>query len=242
MTYNEEANIARCIESVRGVADEIFVLDSFSSDDTVAIAQQLGARVAQHEFKSYAGQRRLMVSMATHDRIFTLDADEYLSDELKVSVLAAKEQFTHDAYTSNRRSSIGHTWLRHGSWYPDKKIRMFDRRKAAVSGDDVHESIETHAGARIAHLQGDLLHQADENIHARYEKVNKYTTRAAVELYAKGKRGAWWRVWLKPIVRFISSYIFRLGWLDGFYGYVVAKSEAHYVWLREVKLLELGKK
>jgi glycosyltransferase involved in cell wall biosynthesis len=241
MTYNEATNIARAITSVRDIVDEVLVLDSFSTDDTVTIAQELGARVAQNKFESYATQRRLMVSMATHDHILTLDADECLSDELKASIVSASKELAFDIYTSNRLSSIGDTWLRHGNWYPDKNVRLFDRRKAEVAGHDVHESIQPKPGARIAHLKGDLLHYADEDINARYDKVNKYSTRAANELFAKGKSASLFRIYIKPAVRFLSGYIFKCGFLDGKLGYAVAKSEAKYVWLRETQLMKLYK-
>ncbi len=240
MAFNEEANIGRCLQSVQGIADEVFVLDSFSTDRTVEIARSFGARVERHPFSSYANQRRRMFELASHDWILTLDADEYLSEELKTSIVNARPGKLVDAYTSNRRSKIGNKWLAHGSWYPDRKIRMFDRRKVKVEGFDVHESIEPNPEARVAHLSGDLMHLADESLHTRYQKVNRYSTKAAEGLFQKGRKGSWLRICIKPCVRFISVYFIRLGLLDGFYGYAVARSEAHYVWLREVKLLEMG--
>jgi glycosyltransferase involved in cell wall biosynthesis len=240
MTYNEEANIERCLKSVQGLGDEILVLDSYSTDETVTLARKMGARVEQHPFDYYADQRRRLIQLAQHDWILMLDADEYLSDELRTSVLAISDN-SIDAFTSNRRSKIGTTWLGHGSWYPDRKIRMFDRKKVSLTGADVHETLIPVGQARIGHLQGDLMHLADEGIHSRFQKVNYYSSRAAEGLFKQGRRWKLWRIFIKPFIRFISVYFVRLGLLDGYYGYIVAKSEAHYVWLREVKLWELWK-
>ncbi len=239
MTYNEEKNIATCLLSVQGLSDDVLVLDSYSTDATCDIARSLGARVEQFPFDTYAGQRRRMIQMAKHDWILTLDADEYLSPELRKSVAESSAHNWFDGYTSNRKSRIGSKWLNHGSWYPDRKIRMFDRKKVSLEGIDVHESLEPHADAHIGHLEGDLMHHADDNIHTRYEKVNKYSSRAAEGLYHQGIKTNFLKICCKPIIRFLSVYIIRKGMLDGYYGYVVAKSEAHYVWLREIKLEEL---
>lgn len=239
MTYNEEENIGRCLQSVTGLGDEIFILDSFSTDGTVVLAKKMGARVEQFPFDTYADQRRRMIQMAKNDWTLILDADEYLSDELRTSIIALKNEFSFDAYTSNRKSKIGTTWLNHGSWYPDKKIRMFDRRKITVIGYDIHETLKPITSARIGHLHGDLLHLTDQNIESRFQKVQYYSTRAAEGLFRQGKSWSLWRILFKPGIRFISIYFIRMGILDGYYGYIVAKSESNYVWLREVKLWEM---
>ncbi|MDQ3015699.1 MAG: glycosyltransferase family 2 protein [Bacteroidota bacterium] len=239
MTYNEEKNISQCLRSVEGLSNDVLVFDSYSTDNTVELASSLGARVEQFTFDTYADQRRRMIRMAKHDWILTLDADEFLSPELKASILQSAGSENFDGYTSNRKSKIGARWMNHGSWYPDSKIRMFDRRKFSVEGYDVHETIVPVSNAKVGHLEGDLMHHADEDIQARYEKVNRYSTRAAEGLFHIKKRTNFLKIFFKPCVRFISVYLIRKGIFDGYYGYVVAKSEAHYVWLREVKLSEL---
>jgi glycosyltransferase involved in cell wall biosynthesis len=239
MAYNEEASIERCLRSVAGMGDEILVLDSFSTDHTAEIAKACGARVVQHPFTSFADQRRELIRLASHDWIFILDADECVSDELRSSVMTERANKSVDAFTSNRRNQIGYTWLRHGSWYPDRKIRMFDRRKVTVAGHDIHESIQPLAEARIGHLEGDLLHYADTGISSRFQKVNSYSTRAAAGLFRQGRTANLLRILFKPFIRFFSVYVLRLGFLDGYYGFIIARSEAHYVWLREIKLWEL---
>jgi len=238
MTYNEESNIERCLKSVARLGDEVLILDSYSTDRTVEIARKLGARVEQYPFDSYADQRRRLIQLAKHDWILILDADEYLSEELKNSISKESGNNSFDAFTSNRRNKIGTKWLNHGSWYPDKKIRMFDRRKISVAGYDIHETLVPISDVKIGHLTGDLMHHGDENIDARFQKINRYSTRAADGLYKQDVRSSLLKILVKPLSRFISVYFFRLGFLDGYYGYVVAKSEAQYVWLREVKLWE----
>ena len=239
MTYNEELNIERCLKSVTGIGDEILVLDSFSTDQTVELARKHGARVEQFPFDTYVNQKERMIQMANSNWVLSIDADEYLSDELKSSIRNAMTEKLFDGYTSNRRNKIGNKWLKHGSWYPDKKIRLFDRRKVFIVGKDPHDVMQPVSDARIGHLNGDLMHLSDENITSRYKSVNMHSTRAAEALFKKGIRGSFLRRMFKPAIRTFVSYIIRLGFLDGFYGWVVAKSEGHYVWLREVKLMEM---
>lgn len=242
MTYNEEDNIERCLKSVEGLGEEILVLDSFSTDNTIDIARSMGARIEQFPFDSYVQQKARMIQMADSNWVFSIDADEYLSLELKNSIIQARKEEKFDAYTCNRRNKIGNTWLRHGSWYPDRKIRFFDRRKVSIIGKDPHDVMQPIAGAKIGHLHGDLMHTGDENITSRYKTINAHSTRAAEALYSSGVKPAFGRMLWKPLLRFISSYILRLGFLDGYYGWIIAKSESHYVWLRESKLWELWKK
>jgi glycosyltransferase involved in cell wall biosynthesis len=239
MTYNEEENLERCLRSVQGLGDELLVLDSYSTDSTVDIARRFGARVEKFPFDSYVQQKARLIQMADSNWVFTIDADEYVSEELKQSILAARDTKSFDGYTSNRRNRIGDRWLRHGSWYPDKKIRLFDRRKVSIIGKDPHDIMQPMPGVRIGHLKGDLMHLSDEDITSRYHTINKHSSRAASALYAEGKNASWWRMYFKPSFRFISSYLIRLGFLDGYYGWIIALSEAHYVWLREIKLWEM---
>ncbi|MEO5905510.1 MAG: glycosyltransferase family 2 protein [Saprospiraceae bacterium] len=239
MTYNEEANIERCLQSTDGLGDEILVLDSFSTDQTVELAKRFGARVEQFPFDSYIHQKERMIQMAKHDWVLSIDADEYLSPELKTSIQKAKSDHSFDGYTSNRRNKMGDRWMKYGSWYPDRKIRFFDRRKVSIIGNDPHDVMQPIANVRIGHLEGDLMHLSDENISSRYKTIEKHSTRAAEALFANGIRSNLFRILVKPFLRFIGAYVFKLGLLDGYYGWIVAKSEGHYVWLREVKLCEL---
>ena len=239
MTYNEEDNIERCLSSVAGLGDEILVLDSYSTDHTVDIAKSMGARIEQFPFDSYVQQKARMIQMANSNWVLSIDADEYLSNELRASIEAVRNEKGFDGYTSNRRNKIGEKWLNHGSWYPDRKIRLFDRRKVTIVGKDPHDIMQPIAGARIGHLKGDLMHLSDADITSRYNTINKHSIRAAEALLREGKSFSFLRIMFKPFIRFFTSYFIRLGFLDGYYGWIIAKSEAHYVWLREVKLWEM---
>jgi glycosyltransferase involved in cell wall biosynthesis len=236
MTYNEEQNLPRCLESVIGIGEEIFILDSYSTDRTVDIAKSFGGRVEQHAFGSYVEQKKRLVEKATHDWVFCIDADEYLSDELRNSILQAKANNHHDGYCNNRRNKIGDRWINHGSWYPDRKLRLFDRRKVKITGQDPHDVMLPDEDARIGFLKGDLMHIADIDFSSRYRSNDKHSTRAAEALFAKGKKTNRLRMLYKPVGRFVASFFIRLGFLDGYYGWFVAKSEAQYVWMREAKL------
>lgn len=241
ITLNEEANLERCIQSVAGIADEILVLDSHSTDGTVALAQRLGARVISQSFLGHREQKAKAIELATHDCVLSLDADEALSPELANAIMNAKNNWTHDGYYVNRLNRIGGQWIRHGGWYPDRKMRLFNRRSYVIAGVNPHDRFDPAPGATTTRLHGDLLHYTNDDLDSRVATINKFSTIAAQAFHKEGKRGNYWRIIVKPTARFISEYLFKSGWRDGFYGYFIAKTSAQYVWLREVKLKSLGK-
>lgn len=239
ITYNEAANIARCLDSARGVVDEMLVVDSFSEDDTVAIAETKGARVLQHEFAGYIEQKRYAIEQAVNERVLLLDADEALDEALRVSIQQVREHWTHPCYTMNRMSTLGNRWIRHGAWYPDRKMRLFERSQYEIVGINPHDKFVPRPGTTQQHLRGDILHYTNDGLEDRIATINKFSTVAAEAYAQKGKRGSLLRVLFKPGLRFFSEYVLRRGFLDGFYGYFIARTSAQYVFLREVKLLEL---
>jgi glycosyltransferase involved in cell wall biosynthesis len=240
ITYNEEENIRRCIASAAPVADEIVVLDSFSTDHTVEVAKELGAIVHQQAFTGYGAQKNAATALATHDYILFLDADELLSEELLASIRQEKEKgFTADGYTMNRLSNYCGKWIRHGSWYPDRKVRLVNRHKASWSLDIVHESLQITSGAAPGHLKGDLLHYTYATVDQHMEKNNKYSRLSAQLLYQKGKSATPVKLIFSPFWAFFSSYILRGGFLDGWYGWVIAINIAHLTFLKYIKLYQL---
>jgi glycosyltransferase involved in cell wall biosynthesis len=241
MTLNEAENLPRCLNSVAGLWDELFILDSFSSDRTLDIARSFGARVEQHEFGTFYEQRSRLIQWAKHDRILLLDADEWLSPELRQSIASKLDGELADTYFINRLNRIGQTWIRHGNWYPDRKVRLFDRRKIEHIDDDPHDRIEPIADASIGYIHGDILHQADRDLSDRFSVITRYSERAAQSYYKRGKKTSLARMYFKPLGRFLTGYIIRGGFLDGYYGWFIARSEAIYVWMREVRLWELHK-
>ena len=226
ITRNEERNIARCLDSVREVADDVLVMDSFSDDGTREICLSRGVRFEQHAFDGYTQQKNRAVALARYDFILSLDADEALSEELKASVLQAKKNPKADVYLMNRLTNYCGTWIRHGGWYPDRKHRLYDRRKARWAGDYVHEKLETGPGSRTAYLKGDLLHYSFYTGEEHRQQALKFSELAARSLFASGKKSSWLKMRYKPLSRFVKGYIFQLGFLDGAAGFAIARISA----------------
>ncbi len=238
ITLNEAHQIERCIRSILPVSDEVIVLDSFSTDDTAAIAQQVGARVYQHHFDGYGPQKNRAISFARHDWILNIDADEALSPELTQSILEAKRNFTHDAYSCNRRTNYCGKWIRYCGWYPDRLIRLWHKEKAGVTSDNVHERFLLLSGSQAGFLKGDLLHYSFATISDHLKKIEQYSeigARAAIE---KGKKCSLLKLWLLPKWIFFTIYIIRLGILDGYYGYVISKNSAFAAFIKYLKIRE----
>lgn len=239
ITYNEQHNIGRCIESVKALADEIIVLDSYSTDNTVEIARGLGAIIYREKFRGYIGQKNFAMQLASHNYILSLDADEALDDELSASILQAKENFLHRAYRMNRCTSYCGRFMRHGLWYPDKKIRLFDRRIAKWGGLNPHDKIELHEGFTFHHLKGNILHYAFDTTEDLIWRNNRISSIAAMSLYNTGRRSSWYKMLVRPTWAFVNGYFFRLGFLDGFEGFSFAVNTSHQVFLKYSKLYKL---
>lgn len=240
MTFNEEANIANCLQSMRSVVDELVVYDSFSTDQTVSLSTSLGAVVYQHEFESFPAQRNRAIQSTSHDWVLLLDADETLSDQLINEIQKIKNTGSPvQGFWINRLNRIGDIWIRHGSWYPDKKMRLFNKHHVEFKGMDPHDIIDVKAGSSSDRLKGNILHAAAKDFASRFPVLDKHSTRAATAYFEKGKKGSWLRMCIKPFARFIAGYIVKGGFMDGTLGWMIARSEAYYVWMREAKLWEL---
>lgn len=237
ITFNEEANIARCLQALGGVADEVLVVDSFSTDGTVAISQHHGARVVQHAFAGYVEQKNFATDQAQFDHVLQLDADEVLTDELRQSIRAATQDWQHAAYSLARLTNYCGSWVRHGGWYPDRKLRLYDRRLGRWQGLLLHEHYEVQPGQTTGQLDGDALHYSYHSIAQHVAQLNKFTSITAQELALKGKtRVTLFHLVLKPLWKFWHGYVFRLGFLDGFAGLSIAAISAAGVFLKFAKL------
>ena len=239
ITFNEEKNIARCIHSAEGLADEILVVDSFSKDNTIAICEELGAKVIQHAFDGYIEQKNYAVSKCEFDYVLSLDADEALSDQLYDSIKKVKEDLSHDCYSFNRLTYYGGRFIKHCGWYPDVKIRLWDRRKGSWGGDNPHDKVVMNPSFKLKHLKGDLLHYTYDSIEDHLNQANKFTTISALSKFNKGIRTNIIKIYFYSKFRFFRDYILYLGFLDGFYGYMISKINAYSVFLKYSKLLDM---
>nr|WKN37165.1 glycosyltransferase family 2 protein [Tunicatimonas sp. TK19036] len=242
ITYNEERNIERCIHSVKEVADEIVVVDSYSTDKTKEICRKLGVQFIEHPFEGYVQQKNFALAQATYDHVLSLDADEALSTELYESIVAVKQNWTYDAYRFNRLTNYCGHWIRHCGWYPDTKLRLWDRRKGQWGGTNPHDSVELNGETSLQKLKGDLLHYSYYNLEQHLQQINSFTTIAANNYYNKRKRVIpIIHLYLYPLLIFFNRYVLKLGFLDGVPGLMVCKSAAYYKFLKYAKLSLLYK-
>jgi len=239
ITFNESSNIGRCIEALLPVADEILVVDSYSTDNTQAICEQYKVRFVSHVFEGYAEQKNYGIALTNYAYVLSVDADEVLSDDLKKAILTIKKQALFDAYYLNRLTNFCGQWIKHGDWYPDRKLRLFNKEKAQWGGGAVHETLLLAVDATTQQLQGDLWHYSFTSIEQHIQQINSFTTLAAKHLYEQGKTASVYQLYLKPNVKFFWSYIVKLGFLDGYYGYVVCKNSAQATFLKYAKLKRL---
>lgn len=239
ITFNEEQNIERCIKSVKEVADEIIVLDSFSTDQTVNIARNLGAIVHQEIFRGYIGQKNLAIQLASHNYVLSLDADEALDEKLAASILDVKKDFSCRAYRMNRCTNYCGRFIRHGLWYPDKKIRLFDRRCARWAGMNPHDKIEIDHNFSVGKLAGDILHYSFTTPDDLVWQNNRLSSISAASIYAREQRSSWFKMLARPAWAFINGYFFRLGFLDGFDGFTIAIHTSHQVFMKYSKLFRM---
>lgn len=239
ITLNEEKNLDRCLSSLVGVADEILVVDSFSTDKTEEIARRYQARFIQHKFEGYIEQKNWATDQATYDYVLSLDADEMLSETLKESILEVKKNWTHDGYTFNRLTNYCGRWIRYTSWYPSRKLRLYDRRKGQWEGINPHDAFVMKKGSRVKHLKGDLLHYSFYTIGQQINQINKFSELQSVAFYYKGFRTSIFSILLRPIWRFFRDYFIKLGFLDGFYGFVISVNGAYEVYLKYLKLKKI---
>ena len=237
ITLNEERNLPRALDSLAGLPDEILVVDAGSSDRTREIARQRGARLIERAWTNYADQRNFAATQAAHNWILAMDADEELSPELRESLLAWKQQpASHAAYEFPRRARYLGKWIRHSGWYPDRKTRLYDRRRARFSGT-VHEAVV--ANGPVGRLAGDLLHYVIETPDEHGAKVEAYSTIAARGLFRARKRNWLLPMLLLPPWTLVQKFVLRAGFLDGWRGWRIARMSARYGWLKYRKLSEL---
>ena len=239
ITYNEERNIGRCLQSVQDIADDIVVVDSFSKDKTRAICEKYGVKFIEHAFEGYINQKNFANSKAAYRHQLSLDADEAISEELKKEILKVKNDWHQDGYRMNRMTNYCGQWIRHCGWYPDTKLRLYDSSKGKWEGVFIHEKFEMTPGSKIGFLKGDILHYSYYTIEEHILQANKFSTIAAKELMSLGKKAGLFQIIINPAAKFIRNYLLRLGFLDGFYGFVICRIAASETFLKYVKAWQI---
>ena len=239
ISFNEERDIGRCLESVSGLAAEVLVLDSFSTDGTEAICRSYAVRFKQHLFDGYVSQKNRALRLASHDYILSLDADEALSEEARSEVEKVKKEWSHDGYFFNRRNSYCGHWMRHTTWYPDRKLRLFDRRKANWTGLDPHDSIRMDPESQMVRLKGDILHWTVRTKIEQQAKTEQFARISAKYYFDQGIKPGKGSAVIHSVWRWFREYCLLLGVLDGKAGWEVARFSALYVWKKYYYLRQL---
>jgi glycosyltransferase involved in cell wall biosynthesis len=234
ITQNEERNLPRLLESLRGIVDEVVVVDSGSTDRTEAIAREHGAAFHFRRWTNYSEQRNFAASLACHDWVLAIDADEELSSALQSAILDWKKRVPQcEVYEVARKTWYLGQWIRHSGWYPDFKRRLYRRGATEFSGN-LHESLQYKDDC--GRLAGDILHYTIHEFAEHQANVEKYSTLAANQMYKQGKRH--WRgaLWFAAPWSFFHTYVVRLGFLDGYRGTLIARMAAKTVRLKYAKL------
>ncbi len=241
---DEADRIGPCLESV-AFCDEILVVDSGSTDGTQDLARSLGARVIEADWPGWVKQKNRAAEAASHDWVLSLDADERVDDELRAAIEDLRDGVLGDetqprAYDLTRKVFYLGRWIKHGGWYPEWRVRLFDRRHARWGGVDPHDRIE-YAGPTGRIRRGHLDHHTYRSMADQFHQMVRFSKARAEAMHANGQRASLVKLLLRPAWRFFSMYVFRLGFLDGRAGYVLAKVNAHYVFMKYAQLWELAR-
>jgi len=235
ITFNEAANIEAALASL-AFADEIIVVDSQSTDDTIAIARKYTDRIFVRPWPGYVAQKNFAAEQAGNDWILSLDADERISAPL-ADEIRSLEAGTAAGYRVPRVTFHLGRWLRSTDWYPDFQLRLYDRRRARWTGRHVHESVK--ADGPVGRLSGEILHYAYRDLSHHLQTMDRYTTLAARQMFEDGRRAGWWDLATHPPAAFLRNYLLRGGFRDGVPGLIVSAMNARYVGLKLAKLWEL---
>ena len=237
ITKNEAGDIAAALESVSW-ADERIVVDSGSTDETVAVATPLADRVVVHEWDGYVAQKNYAASIASHDWILSLDADERVTPPLAAEIQRVLEQEPpHRGFRIPRVTWHLGRWIRTTDWYPDYQLRLYDRRAAQWAGRHVHEGVNVNGS--VGRLRGELEHYAYKDISEHLATIEHYTTLAARQMFEQGHRASTWQLAVHPQLAFLRNYLLKGGFRDGHVGLIISAMNKYYVFLKFAKLREL---
>ncbi len=245
IAFNEEQIIAEAIKSVIW-ADEILLVDSESTDQTRAIAESLGAKVLIKKWEGFSKQKQFAADSASHDWVFSLDADERVSPELKDEIFKLKlasENNSADGFRIPRLSFYMNRPIRHGGWYPDWQLRFFNRRKGMWKKVLIHESFQMDESAKIEKLKSDIFHYSFENAAQHHRMIgSRYAPLAAQQMFERGKRTSAFKIATVGLTTFMQTFIMKGGFLDGLAGFCIARFAAHHAFLKYLLLWELQNK
>src|SRR5687767_332225 len=242
ITYNEENSIGRCLKTLRAVADEIIVVDSFSKDNTKAICMAEGVTFVEHPFEGHIQQKNFALTQASHEFVLSLDADEYLSDELMQSIKNLKQQGTpYMAYSMNRLTGIGGRWIYSTDWYPDRKIRLWCKSVGKWGGYNPHDTVVLSEGISVVHLKGNLMHDGYEDYEDLMAKAHQYA-RIFANANRNKKSSSIFKVLYKSFYTFFRNYFLKLGFTSGFDGLVISCANTYYTFFKYAMLRELNSK
>ncbi len=241
ITYNEEKNIERCLNSLIGVVEEIVVVDSFSTDRTKEICEKYNCRFIHRAFEGHIEQKNAAMAEAKHEWILSLDADEELSPELKRSITELRESVIVDAYSFNRLNNYCGKWIRHSGWYPDRKIRLWNRNKGKWEGENPHDKVIMKDSASVQWIEGNLHHYSYTNTSEHDLQLRKFAEISAQAKFKKGQTAGYLKMYWSSAFKFLRNYFFKLGFLDGKDGWIICKKSALENYLKYKRLHELHK-
>ena len=240
ITFNEEKNIGRCLDSILKVADDIVVIDSFSTDKTKEICISKGARFVEHKFEGHIQQKNWAITQAKYPAVLSLDADEVLDETLQQSILSVKNDWVHQGYYMNRLTNYCGHWVKHCGWYPDKKLRLWNSENGKWTGINPHDKYEMNEGDKVTgYLNGDILHYSYYSVEDHYKQVEYFTNIASKAYFENGKRANYFKLTVNPVAKFIDHYFLKLGFLDGKAGYLISKISAYATYIKYKKLRAL---
>jgi (heptosyl)LPS beta-1,4-glucosyltransferase len=243
ITLNEERNIGRCIQALLPVCEEIIVLDSFSSDDTEKICKEKGVRFEQRKWAGYSASKNYLNQLASHEYIFSVDADEAPDKKLQSEILKIKKQGLTGIYAVNRLTNYCGSWVKHSGWYPDVKTRIFPKSKSTWEGEYVHEELIVEGDPEPQSLEGHLLHYSYYDFKDHRARADKYSLLTAQKMKAKGRKASPVKPYISALGRFFSMYIIKKGFLDGKMGWHIARISAlsNVLKYKELRRLNHGK-
>lgn len=236
ITFNEEANIERCLKAVLPISDEIIVIDSFSRDNTVDICKKFNVKVVQKQWEGYSAAKNYASEIAENEWILSVDADEVVSPPLALAISNILKNPVYKVYKILRLNNYCGRWIKYGGWHKEFRKRLYNKSYVKWNDNEVHEDIEVKENLPVGKIDENLLHYSYRSISEHRVKTEKYATLSAREMFRKGKKPSYFKLLFSPAFKFIKDYIFRCGFMDGYYGYIIARENAFYTMQKYSKL------